>query len=141
MSALRESSSSGNLRAFSVCRDSAGGTKDATGSRPEAAKVTLPLNPPEGVTVIVLEPLAPCAMLKLAGLADRVKLGLLTVPIVRAMVVVCVNKPLVPVIVMGKVPAAALPWVTNVSTVPVVTGFAPNVAVTPVGTPDNDTFP
>lgn len=38
---------------------------------PEADNVTLPVNPPEGVTVIVLDPLAPWLMLRLAGEADR----------------------------------------------------------------------
>lgn len=42
---------------------------------PDAARVTLPLNPPTSVTVIVLVPLPPCAIDKLLGDADRVKLG------------------------------------------------------------------
>lgn len=44
---------------------------------PEAANVTLPENEFAGVMVIVLVPLAPCAMLRVAGAAERVKLGLL----------------------------------------------------------------
>lgn len=44
--------------------------------RPEADKFTLPVNPPEGVTVIVLFPLLPCVTVRLAGEADSVKLGL-----------------------------------------------------------------
>lgn len=44
--------------------------------RPEADKVTLPVNPPDGVTVMVLLPLVlPCVTLKLEGEADRVKFG------------------------------------------------------------------
>ncbi len=43
--------------------------------KPEADNVTLPLNPPEGVTVIVLLPLLPCVTVKLAGEADREKFG------------------------------------------------------------------
>jgi hypothetical protein len=43
--------------------------------RPEADKLTLPVNPPEGVTVIVLLPLLPRVTLKLAGEADSEKLG------------------------------------------------------------------
>jgi hypothetical protein len=39
------------------------------------AKLTLPEKPPEGVTVIVLVPLLPCAMLKVLGAAAIVKLG------------------------------------------------------------------
>lgn len=42
---------------------------------PEADKLTLPVNPPEGLTVIVLLPLPPCATVTLAGEADSEKLG------------------------------------------------------------------
>ena len=44
--------------------------------RPEADKLTLPVNPPEGVTVIVLFPLFPRVTDRLAGEADSVKLEL-----------------------------------------------------------------
>jgi len=47
--------------------------------RPDAASVTLPVKPPVGLTVIVLMPLLPCAMLKLLGAAESVKPGLVTV--------------------------------------------------------------
>src|SRR5689334_8014076 len=40
---------------------------------PDADKLTLPVNPPEEVTVIVLLPLLPWAKLKLAGEAESVK--------------------------------------------------------------------
>ena len=40
--------------------------------RPDADKVTLPLKPFWGVTVIVLVPLAPCIRVKLLGDAERV---------------------------------------------------------------------
>ena len=40
--------------------------------RPEADKLTLPLKPLCGVTVMVLEPLAPCTIVKLLGDAERV---------------------------------------------------------------------
>ena len=43
--------------------------------RPDADRLTLPLKPFCGVTVIVLVPLAPCAMLRLLGDAERVKFG------------------------------------------------------------------
>lgn len=43
--------------------------------KPEADKLTLPVNPPEGVTVIVLPALLPCVTLKLAGEADSAKSG------------------------------------------------------------------
>ena len=41
----------------------------------EVDKVTLPVNPPEGVTVIVLLPLVPWVTVRLAGDADSVKFG------------------------------------------------------------------
>lgn len=43
--------------------------------RPDAARVTLPVNPPTSVTVIVLVPLPPCVIVRLLGESDKVKLG------------------------------------------------------------------
>lgn len=43
--------------------------------RPEADNVTLPVNPPEGLTVIVLLVLLPCVTVTLEGEAESVKLG------------------------------------------------------------------
>lgn len=43
--------------------------------RPDAARVTLPLNPSTSVTVIVLVPLLPWVIVRLLGEADSVKLG------------------------------------------------------------------
>jgi len=43
--------------------------------RPDAANVTLPLNPFTSLTVMVLVPLPPCVMVRLLGESDRVKLG------------------------------------------------------------------
>ena len=40
--------------------------------RPDANKLTLPLKPFCGVTVMVLVPVVPCAIVKLFGNADRV---------------------------------------------------------------------
>ena len=40
--------------------------------RPDADKLTLPLKPFCGVTVMVLAPLAPCLIVKLLGDAERV---------------------------------------------------------------------
>jgi hypothetical protein len=40
--------------------------------RPEADKLTLPLKPFCGVTLIVLAPLPPCVIVKLVGDAERV---------------------------------------------------------------------
>src|SRR5215471_8865784 len=44
--------------------------------KPDADNVTLPVNPPDGVTVIVLLPLLPCVTLTLDGEAESVKFGL-----------------------------------------------------------------
>src|SRR5947209_18912106 len=43
--------------------------------RPEADKVTLPVNPPEGLTVMVLLALLPWVPLTLAGEEEREKFG------------------------------------------------------------------
>jgi len=40
--------------------------------KPDADKLTLLLNPPSGVTVMVLAPLVPCRMVKLVGDAESV---------------------------------------------------------------------
>lgn len=42
---------------------------------PEADKVTLPVKPPEGVTVMVLVPLLPWVTLRLLGEAESEKFG------------------------------------------------------------------
>jgi hypothetical protein len=42
---------------------------------PAAVKVTALLKPPDGVMVIVLEPLAPCVIARLLGDAERLKSG------------------------------------------------------------------
>ena len=43
--------------------------------KPDADNVTLPVKPPDEVTVIVLLPLLPCCTLKLDGEADKLKFG------------------------------------------------------------------
>jgi len=43
--------------------------------KPEAVKLTLPLNPLRGLIEMTVEAEAPCSMLKLAGDAERRKLG------------------------------------------------------------------
>jgi hypothetical protein len=43
--------------------------------RPDAASVTLPVNPPTSVTVMVLVPLLPCVTDRLLGESESVKLG------------------------------------------------------------------
>jgi len=102
--------------------------------KPDADKLTAPLKPFCGVTVIVLVPLVPCTMLKLFGDAERAKLpaGLT----VRDTVVVLVNVPDVPVMVTGTVPVAAVLLAVRVKVLALVAGFGLKAAVTPVGRPD-----
>jgi hypothetical protein len=72
---------------------------------PLALSATLPLNPPPGVTVIVLLADFPWATVRLAGFAERVKSGPVTV---RAIVAVCTRAPLVPTMEMFVVPVGVL---------------------------------
>ncbi len=71
-------------------------------------------------------------MVTAVGLADSVKLG--PAATVRETVVVAVELPEVPVIVMTVVPTAADPVAVSDRTLVDVVGFVPKVAVTPVGT-------
>ena len=48
--------------------------------RPEADKLTLPLKPFCGVTLIALVPLPPCVIVKLVGDVDSTKLGVAVYP-------------------------------------------------------------
>ncbi len=66
---------------------------------PDADKLTLPLKPFCGVTVMVLVPLAPCTIVKLFGDAEIVKFATGTGFTVRETVVVFVKLPEVPVTV------------------------------------------
>jgi hypothetical protein len=100
--------------------------------RPDAAKVTSPLKPFSGVTVIVLVAVLPSITLTAAGDADRVNAGVT----LSAIVVVCVRVPEVPVIVTVAVPVVAVPLAVNVSVLVAAVGFGLNAAVTPVGNPD-----
>lgn len=54
----------------------------------------------------------------------------------RERVVVLVELPEVPVTVTVKVPVAAVPVAERVKRLLVVAGFVPNVALTPLGTPE-----
>ena len=56
--------------------------------KPDADRLTLPVKPPEGVTVIVLFALLPWVTLTLAGEAEREKFGAATALTVREIVVV-----------------------------------------------------
>lgn len=106
--------------------------------RPEADKVTSPLNPFNGVTVIPLVPVLPCTTLMLDGDAAREKLGAgLTVSETE---VVVLRLPEVPVIVMLAAPTLAallaLKVRVLVSVLASIVGFGLNDAVTPAGRPD-----
>jgi len=56
--------------------------------RPEAERVTLPVNPPDGVTVIVELPLVPWVTVRVAGEADSEKFGVAAAFTVKLTVVV-----------------------------------------------------
>jgi hypothetical protein len=97
-------------------------------------KATLPAKPFVGLTVIVLVPpgVTPCAMLKVLGAAESVKFG--GAVTVRAIVVVCVRLPDVPVMVTVVGPlAVAAPLAVSVKTLVPVVLVGLKDAVTPVG--------
>jgi hypothetical protein len=104
--------------------------------RPVALSVVAELKPPVLVTVIVLVPLAPWATVTDAGEAAILKFGDAVALTVRAIVVVAVRLPEVPVMVTVDVPVVAVLLAVKVSTLVPVVGFVPNVAVTPLGRPD-----
>jgi hypothetical protein len=104
--------------------------------KPEALKVTLPVKPFTGFTVIVLVPLFPCVTVTELGFAVRLKFGAAAAFTVRLNVVVFVKLPDVPVMVTVTVPVAAEPLAVNVSVLVEAAGFGLNPAVTPLGKPD-----
>jgi len=111
--------------------------------RVDVESVTLPVNPPDGLTVIVLLPLAPCVTAKEAGEAERVKFGAAAATTVRLTVVVCVSDPDVPVMVTVEVPVVAVALAVKVKELLPVVGLVPKLAVTPDGSAevDNVTLP
>src|SRR5579863_10321992 len=103
---------------------------------PEAESETLPVEPFDGVMVIVVAALAARTMLRLVGEADRLKLD---EPLtVRETVVDLVRAPLTALIVTVKVPVAAVALVMRVSVLVVAVLVGLNEAVTPLGKPDAD---
>ena len=72
--------------------------------KPDAARVTLPVNPPVSVTLIVLVPLLPCVIDNDEG--DAASVNPAAPGMVTAMVVVWLIDPSVPVMVTFVVPAA-----------------------------------
>jgi hypothetical protein len=109
--------------------------------KPEADSVTLPVNPFERDTVIVLVPALPCVIVTLPGEADSPKFGAALT--VRETEVVCVRLPDVPVTVTVAVPSAAVLLAFNVNVLVPVVGLVLKAAVTPLGSPeaDNVTLP
>ena len=104
--------------------------------RPDADKLTLPLKPFCGVTVMVLAPLAPCGIVKLLGDAERAKFG--GGATVMDTVITCDNPPDAPVMVTVTVPVAAVVLAVNVNVLVLVVLLGLNNAVTPLGRPDAD---
>lgn len=106
--------------------------------RAEFESDTLPVKPPDGVTVIVEEPLLPCVTLKLLGDAESEKFGVAVALTVSEIDVVWLNVPDVPVIVTELVPVVAVELAVKVTTLLPVVGFVPKLAVTPEGRADVD---
>ena len=104
--------------------------------RLDPEKVTLPVKPFVGLTVIADVPELPRAMLRLLGDAERVKFGLGVT--VREMVVVCVKLPDVPVTVIVTLPVVAVLLAVSVNVLVLVVLLGLNDAVTPLGRPEAD---
>jgi hypothetical protein len=103
---------------------------------PEAERVTLPVKPPEGVSVIVLLPLVPWVTVRLAGEAESEKFGVAVAFTVSETEVVWLKVPDVPVMVTVEVPVVAVALAVNVTTLVPVVGLVPKAAVTPEGRPE-----
>ena len=114
------------------------GLKDAVTplGKPDADKLTLPLKPFCGVTVIMLVPLAAWKTLTLLGDADSVKVP--TLFTVSETVVVLVKRPAVPVMVNLVVPTAAVLLAVNVKVLVFAVLVGLNDAVMPFGSPEAD---
>jgi hypothetical protein len=106
--------------------------------KPEADRLTLPVNPFCGVTVTVLVPLAPWVMVILLGDAETEKLGTGAGLTVRENAVVLVKLPEVPVTVTVTVPVVAVLLAVNVKVLEVVVLVGLKLDVTPLGRPEAD---
>lgn len=102
----------------------------------DVERLTLPVNPPESVTVIVLLPLLPCVTVRLLGEAESEKLGAAGAFTVSETVVVWLKLPEVPVTVTVAVPVVAVELALSVKTLLEVAGLVPKLAVTPEGSPE-----
>ena len=100
------------------------------------AKLTLPVKPFCGVTVIVLVPLAPCTTVRLPGDAEWVKFGTGAGLTVTETLAVLVKLPEVPVTVTVAVPVVAVLLAVNVNVLVLVVLAGLNDAVTPLGRPE-----
>jgi len=90
--------------------------------------------PPEGSTVMVVTALPPGVIDTGLGAALSVKFP--SPVTVRAIVMVSLKEPDVPVIVTEEVPVVAVALAVKVSVLLLVAGLALNTAVTPAGNPD-----
>lgn len=106
--------------------------------RPEAERLTEPVKPLTGVTVMVLVPLLPWIMATLAGEAESEKFGVATALTVSVMVVLWVKLPEVPVMVTVAVPVVAVLLAVKVTVLVVVALAGLKDAVTPLGSPEAD---
>jgi hypothetical protein len=104
--------------------------------RLDAEKLTVPVKPRIGLMVIVDVPVLPRGTLRLLGDAERLKFGPRFT--VRAIVVVCVRPPDVPVIVTVKLPVDAVLLAVSVSVLVLVVLLGLNDGVTPLGRPEAD---
>lgn len=101
-----------------------------------AVSVTLPVKPPEGVTVMVLFTGVPADTARVEGAAEIVKLCTGTAVTVSEIKVDAVRLPELPVIVTGDVPVVAELLAVSVSTLEPVVGLVAKPAVTPLGRPE-----
>ena len=104
--------------------------------KPDTVKLTFPVKPFWGVTVMVLPPLDPCVRLTLFGNAESAKFGAAFT--LRLIVVVLVKLPELPVIVTVTVPAVAVLSAESFSVLEVRVLLGLKDAVTPPGKPDAD---
>ena len=102
---------------------------------PDAERLTEPVKPFSGVTVMVLVLLRPRRMLRLAGDAEREKSATAGAFTVSEIVVVCISVPETPVMVSVTVPVAAVPAAVSVSVLVEVALVGLKLAVTPDGSP------
>ena len=114
--------------------------------RPDAERLTLPVKPFDGVSVIVVVALVPCSTVTLPGEAERAKSAGVLGLTVRLNVLECTKVPDVPVTVTVVVPVFAAAEAVNVNVefaLPFAAGVTvdgENAAVTPLDKPDTVRF-